>query len=259
VPVDCGAIAATVIESELFGHARGAFSGAIADRRGLFEEADGGTLFLDEIGELPLGLQAKLLRVLETREVRRVGENRARRVNVRIVAATNRPLAEGVNGGTFREDLYYRLAVVDIHVPPLRARREDIRALAQHFYRRFSAEEGPVPPEMMSALMTRSWPGNVRELRNVIERGVSLRWQESGGAENPFGAPIPPGIEAIVPLELPLKDARKAWEERFESLYTAALLQKTRGNVTRAAELAGVNRRHLQRMLARLGVKNGED
>jgi DNA-binding NtrC family response regulator len=259
VPVDCGAIAATVIESELFGHARGAFSGAIADRRGLFEEADGGTLFLDEIGELPLGLQAKLLRVLETREVRRVGENRARRVNVRVVAATNRPLAESVNLGTFREDLYYRLAVVDIQVPPLRARRDDIRALAQHFYERFSGQTGPVPPEMMSALLTRSWPGNVRELRNVIERGVSLRWQVSGGAENPFGAPIPPGIEAIVPLELPLKDARKAWEERFESLYTAALLQKTHGNVTRAAELAGVNRRHLQRMLARLGVKSGED
>jgi transcriptional regulator with GAF, ATPase, and Fis domain len=256
VAVDCGAIAASLIESELFGHARGAFSGAVADRRGLFEEADGGTLFLDEVGELPLGLQAKLLRVLETREVRRVGANQPRRVDVRLVAATNRSLAQGVNEGAFREDLYYRLAVVDVHVPPLRARRDDVPLLAQFFYERFRGAPGPVPPDLLSELLTRSWPGNVRELRNVIERSVSLRWQEGEAtAPSPADAPLPPGVEALIPHDLPLKEARQVYTDRFESLYLRALLQRTQGNVTRAAERAGVNRRHLQRMLSRLGVK----
>jgi transcriptional regulator with GAF, ATPase, and Fis domain len=259
VAVDCGAIAGSLIESELFGHARGAFSGAVSDRRGLFEEADRGTLFLDEIGELPLGLQAKLLRALETREVRRVGENRARRVDVRLVAATNRSLTRSVNEGAFREDLYYRLAVVDVHVPPLRARRDDVRLLAAHFYERFRGAPGPVPPDLLSELLTRNWPGNVRELRNVIERAVSLQWQEGEAATTtPADAPLPPGIEALIPHDLPLKEARQVYTDRFESLYLRALLQRTHGNVTRAAERAGVNRRHLQRMLARLGVRSDE-
>ena len=259
VAVDCGAIAGSLIESELFGHVRGAFSGAISDRQGLFEEADGGTLFLDEIGELPLALQAKLLRALETREVRRVGSNQTRRIDVRLIAATNRSLAQSVNDGAFREDLYYRLAVVDVHVPPLRSRREDVRLLAQHFYERLRGAPGALPPQLLSELLTRSWPGNVRELRNVIERSVSLQWQEGEAfAARPADAPLPPGVEALIPHDLPLKEARQVYTDRFESLYLRALLQRTQGNVTRAAERAGVNRRHLQRMLARLGVRSDE-
>ena len=259
VAVDCGAIAGSLIESELFGHVRGAFSGAISDRQGLFEEADGGTLFLDEIGELPLALQAKLLRALETREVRRVGSNQTRRIDVRLIAATNRSQAQSVNDGAFREDLYYRLAVVDVHVPPLRSRREDVRLLAQHFYERLRGAPGALPPQLLSELLTRSWPGNVRELRNVIERSVSLQWQEDEAATTrPADAPLPPGVEALIPHDLPLKEARQVYTDRFESLYLRALLQRTQGNVTRAAERAGVNRRHLQRMLARLGVRSDE-
>jgi transcriptional regulator with GAF, ATPase, and Fis domain len=255
IAVDCGAIAGSLIESELFGHVRGAFSGAVSDRRGLFEEADGGTLFLDEVGELPLGLQAKLLRALETREVRRVGSNQSRRVDVRLVAATNRSLAQSVNEGSFREDLYYRLAVVEVQVPPLRARRDDIRLLSQHFYERFRGAPGEVPADLLSQLLTRSWPGNVRELRNAIERAVSLQWQETEASPTRSGdAPLPPGVEALIPHDLPLKEARQVYTDRFESLYLRALLARTHGNVTRAAERAGVNRRYLQRMLARLGL-----
>ncbi|HVJ21833.1 MAG TPA: sigma 54-interacting transcriptional regulator, partial [Polyangiaceae bacterium] len=174
VVVDCGAIAENLIESELFGHVRGAFSGAVSDRRGLFEEADGGTLFLDEIGELPASLQPRLLRVIESREVRRVGSNQNRRVDVRFLAATHRPLAEHVNDGTFREDLYYRIAVVEAQIPALRARRDDILLLAEHFFRRYAGEKETLPTELRSSLTSRAWPGNVRELRNFIERSVSL-------------------------------------------------------------------------------------
>ena len=146
VPIDCGAIPVTLIESELFGHMRGAFSGAEKDRRGVFEEAEGGTLFLDEVGELPLHVQPKLLRALEMRAVRRLGGNVEKPVDVRIVAATNRSLARSVNEGTFREDLYYRLQVVEVTLPPLRSRREDIGTLAQHFYQRLGGT-GPLPPD----------------------------------------------------------------------------------------------------------------
>jgi transcriptional regulator with PAS, ATPase and Fis domain len=261
VAVDCGAIATSLIESELFGHVRGAFSGAVSDRAGLFEQADGGTIFLDEVGELPIGLQAKLLRVLELREVRRVGANVSKRVNVRVVAATNRPLARAVNDGSFREDLYYRLAVVEVRMPPLRSRPEDVTPLAQHFYEHFTGQQAPIPADLSSALVTRSWPGNVRELRNFIERSVSIGWFDEGAPPDPARvAALPAGLLALIPTELPLKEARQLWSDRFEVLYTRALLAKTQGNVTRAAERAGVNRRHLQRMLARLGVRyDGEE
>ncbi|HEX3770191.1 MAG TPA: sigma 54-interacting transcriptional regulator [Polyangiaceae bacterium] len=259
VPVDCGAIPENLIESELFGHVRGAFSGAVSDRRGVFEEAHGGTLFLDEIGEMPLSVQSKLLRALETRSVRRVGGNTERSVDVRIVAATNRPLAICANQGTFREDLYYRLAVVDVTLPPLRARVEDIPKLASHFFARFSGSEAPLPDTFIAMLLRRSWPGNVRELRNFIERSVSL-----GSIHEPLPtqrsssmppASLPATAESLVPLHLPLKDARQAWTESFESVYVRAMLKKTGGNLTRAAELAGVNRRFMQRLLARLGLR----
>jgi transcriptional regulator with GAF, ATPase, and Fis domain len=269
VVVDCGAIAETLIESELFGHVRGAFSGAVGDRRGLFEEADGGTLFLDEIGELPLSLQPKLLRALERLEVRRVGGNTSKTVDVRIVAATNRSLASSVNDGTFREDLYYRISVVEVLLPPLRARRDDIPLLAEHFYRRYAGDREPMPEELVASVLHRAWPGNVRELRNFVERSVSLGIT-SHRASQPPPPPTQPGSSpsqpppppaqggAIVPVHLPLKDARAAFTEQFELLYVRALLEKTGGNVTRAAELAGVNRRSLQRLIASLGLRSGE-
>jgi DNA-binding NtrC family response regulator len=258
VPVDCGAIPENLIESELFGHVRGAFSGAVNDRRGVFEEAHGGTLFLDEIGEMPLAVQSKLLRALETRSIRRVGGNVERPVDVRIVAATNRPLAVCANQGTFREDLYYRLAVVEVTLPPLRSRLEDIPLLADHFYRRFSGSAASLPESFMATLVRRGWPGNVRELRNFIERSVSLgSIREGVPSLRPSEPPpsLPSAMENIVPLHLPLKDARQAWTESFESIYVRSMLKKTGGNLTRAAELAGVNRRFMQRLLARLGIR----
>jgi transcriptional regulator with PAS, ATPase and Fis domain len=256
VAVDCGAIAPTVIESELFGHVRGAFSGAVSDRRGLFEEANGGTICLDEIGELPLALQAKLLRALENREVRRVGSNAARPIDVRLLASTNRPLAQSVNEGSFREDLYYRLAVIELVLPPLRTRREDVPALAQHFYERFSGQGDGLPAELLSSLLTRSWPGNVRELRNFMERCVTL----GGFHLAPHVSPTARSGEFEqttlgVDLGKPLKEARDEAVERFELLYLETALRRAGGNVTRAAELAGVSRRFLQRTIARLGIR----
>jgi DNA-binding NtrC family response regulator len=253
VAVDCGAIADNLVESELFGHVRGAFTGAVSNRLGLFEQAAGGTLLLDEVGELPIALQPKLLRVLESREVRPLGTNVARRVDVRIVAATNRPLARAVNDGSFREDLYYRLAVVQVVLPPLRARREDVVPLARHFHGVFAGPDAPFPESLIPTLTARGWPGNVRELRNFVERSVSMGWVASADAAPE--TPVPPGIEALVPTDLPLKKARAAWVARFETLYIQALLRRTGGNVTRTAQLAGVNRRWLQRLIASLGLR----
>jgi len=258
VPVDCGAIPENLFESELFGHVRGAFTGALSNRVGAFEEAHGGTLFLDEIGEMSLAMQAKLLRAIETRRVRPVGAPKELDVDVRIVCATNRTLAEMVNEGTFREDLYYRLAVVDVTLPPLRARREDIPALAQHLYARMSGKNDTLPASFVESLASRAWPGNVRELRNAIERAVTLGQvtdTERATGLTPATSILPPGLASIVPLHLPLKDARLAWTNEFESIYVRAMLEKTSFNVTRAAELAGVSRRFLQRMVARLGLR----
>jgi transcriptional regulator with PAS, ATPase and Fis domain len=262
VAVDCGAIPENLIESELFGHVRGAFTGATSDRKGVFEEAHGGTLFLDEIGEMPLTLQPKLLRAIESRSVRRVGSSAARAVDVRIVAATNRPLARCVNDGSFREDLYYRLAVVAVALPPLRTRREDIPLLARHFHAAIAgAGAGELPPELLARLVARSWPGNVRELRNYIERSVSLGMLEPSAAGRPSrpppGAPLP-SLDGVIALELPLKEARQAWVESFESVYLRNVLRACGGNVTRAAERAGVSRRFLQRTTARLGIRPAE-
>jgi transcriptional regulator with PAS, ATPase and Fis domain len=281
VAVDCGAIPENLIESELFGHARGAFTGATSDRKGVFEEAQGGTLFLDEIGEMPLLLQPKLLRAIESRSVRRVGASTARPVDVRIVAATNRPLARCVNEGSFREDLYYRLAVVSVTLAPLRTRRDDIPMLARHFYamltresaRRGSSERPDsnadsaapeLPEEFVARLIGRSWPGNVRELRNFIERSVSLGLVETrpvrASRSSPPTSALPSleGLDGAVALQLPLKEARQAWVESFESVYVRSVLRRCAGNVTRAAERAGVSRRFLQRLVARLGIKPAE-
>ncbi len=264
VPVDCGAIPENLIESELFGHVRGAFTGAVGNRKGAFEEAHGGTLFLDEIGEMPLSMQPKLLRALESRAIRRVGETKAVPVDVRVISATNRDLARAVNEGTFREDLYYRLAVVEMVLPPLRSRRDDIPMLAQRFFERLRKDadkDAELPQELLTQLRARPWPGNVRELRNYVERLVTLgQWRPRVGEDNgrlPAPAPsiLPDGIESIVPLHLPLKDARDAWTLEFESVYVRAMLKRTGGNLTHAAELAGVSRRFLQRLIARLSLQ----
>jgi DNA-binding NtrC family response regulator len=245
IALDCGALAPTLIESELFGHVRGAFSGAHFDRRGVFEEADGGTLFFDEIGELPIALQPKLLRALEMREVRRLGSNTPKKVDVRIIAATNRSLAANVNDGAFREDLYYRLAVVEVILPPLRARREDIALLARHFYKRFAGSDA-IPADLVSTVQARSWPGNVRELRNFMERSASLGWATR--SVSPAATPDETRIAEQIDLGVPFKDARRTWTRA----YVAALMQSTSSNVTRAADVAGVSRRFLQRLIARL-------
>jgi len=271
VAVDCGAIPEHLVESELFGHVRGAFTGATADRKGVFEEADGGTLFLDEIGEMPIALQPKLLRAIESRSIRRVGSSAARTVDVRIVAATNRALAASINQGSFREDLYYRLAVVELRLPPLRARRDDIPALAAHFFRQLTGQERELPAEFVASLTGRGWPGNVRELKNYLERSVSLgtiaprRGPAEGAADAAAGAAADAttdatadAIERLVALHLPLKEARDEWTKSFEVVYVRAMLRMVGGNVTRAAERAGVSRRFLQRMMARLGIKHSE-
>ena len=253
VPLDCGAVPENLFESELFGHVRGAFSGAVADRKGVIEEADGGTLFLDEIGELPLGMQAKFLRAIETRSVRRVGANTARPVDVRIVAATNRPLARAVNEGTFREDLFYRLAVVELVLPPLRNRRDDIPMLASHFHRSLGGQ-GDLPQAFLAMVSQRSFPGTVRELRNFVERAMLLGTIAPSAKRSPVSA-APKDLADMAPLHLPLKEARNAWTESFEHVYVKAVLERAHGNVTHAAELAGVSRRFLQRLAARLGIK----
>ena len=265
VAVDCGAIPEHLVESELFGHVRGAFTGATGDRTGVFEEADGGTLFLDEIGEMPIALQPKLLRAIESRSIRRVGSSSSRTVNVRIVAATNRSLSSSINEGGFREDLYYRLAVVELRLPPLRARRDDIPVLAAHFFRMFAGDHVKLPAEFVAGLVGRGWPGNVRELKNTLERSVSLgtivpRVPAPGEplAQLPGAALPAASIESLVALHLPLKEARDAWTKSFELVYVRTMLKLVGGNVTRAAERAGVSRRFLQRMVARLGIKPSE-
>jgi len=257
VPVNCAALPETLLESELFGHERGAFTGAVASKRGLFEAADQGTLFLDEIGDIGPALQVKLLRVIQEQEVRHVGGTASVKVDVRIVAATNRDLAQMVKDGKFREDLFYRLNVVRIVMPPLRERREDIPMLAHHFLQKATVSSNqPVRgfvPETMALLERYHWPGNVRELENVIERTVSL-------------APGP----LIMPDDLP-ETVRKAEAappggdesllslEEVEKRHLGKVLRETGGNKVRAARILGIDRRTLYRMAERFGMDLGED
>jgi len=259
VALDCGAIPAGLVESELFGHERGAFTGATHARSGVFQDADGGTLFLDEIGELPVELQPKLLRVLETREVRPVGGRAARQMDVRIVAATNRRLAEAAAAGEFRLDLFYRLAVARVVVPPLRDRREDIVPLARAFLRAATGDARvELPADLAAMLESYAWPGNVRELRNVIERWALLGLRDARALFDAGGLAASTGGGAIEDLShLPYHEARRIVLERFERAYLPKVLENAGGVIARAAEQAQVARPSFYRMLERIG-RGGE-
>ena len=257
VVVDCGAISPSLVESELFGHARGAFTGADRERVGAFEAANGGTIFLDEVGELPIEIQPKLLRVLESRELRRVGETSARKVNVRVIAATNRTLEREVNQRRFREDLFFRLSVVAVRVPPLRERLDDLGILTDIFLRSLGVEgAGHLFTDQVLEEMARyDWPGNVRELRNYVERAAVL--QSAGPTSSPNGIATAHATTQHVPVDLDLsfKDAKDRAIESFERAYLGALLQWSDGNVSRAARRAGMDRIHLHRLLQRHGLR----
>jgi two-component system response regulator GlrR len=246
VAVNCGAIPEGLLESELFGHKKGSFTGAVSDRRGLFQAAQGGTLFLDEIGDMPLPLQVKLLRALEERRVRPVGASESIAVDVRVIAATHRKLEERIASGEFREDLYYRLNVVKLYIPTLAERREDIPLLANEFLARLGARyrRGPLAfsPEAMQLLVSAPWPGNVRQLLNVVEQAVALAATEVI-PESLVRQALDAGDTALTPLD----QARRA----FERDYLVRILKITGGNVTKAARLAGRNRTEFYRLLER--------
>ncbi len=251
VVVDCGAVASGVIESELFGHRRGAFSGADRDRAGAFESADGGTLFLDEIGELPLDLQPKLLRALDGREIKRLGDNQHRSVDLRLVAATHRDLQRAVEQGEFREDLFYRLSVIQIALPPLRDRPEDILALAQAFLDAHALDASHAAQVLSNPvrrmLEHHDWPGNVRELRNVVERLVLF--PDDPEAALPGTRPAEAGSTSL--YELPFHEARRQVTEQFERAYLSAALAATRGVVSHAASRAELPRQSFHRLLSK--------
>ena len=253
VAVDCGSLAETLLESELFGHVRGAFTGAVASKKGLFEEADGGTCFLDEVGDISLSMQAKLLRVLQEHEIKRVGDTEIIKVDVRIVAATNKNLEQLVAEKIFREDLFYRLNVVSLHLPPLRERAEDVPLLAAHFLRKYAAENGKpvsqISQETIDLLAHYRWPGNVRELENVIERAVTLSHHSVILPEDlPRRLRAQP-LEAVtssLPSQIPLSE--------LEKRYIQKVLEETGGNKKKAADILGIDRRTLYRMAARYGL-----
>ena len=270
---DCGAIPSNLIESTLFGHERGAFTGATDRHRGSFEQADGGTIFLDEIGELDLSLQPKLLRVLETREIKRVGGDKMIPVNVRVVAATNRDLREMVNEGSFREDLYFRLSVVAIELPSLRERPEDVVLLVDGFLADFGERRFPgegkkftVTPDAMARMKAYPWPGNVRELKNTVWRAASLAdaLELTVADLLPSSQKTPPvqlpggSAEQFVEEGLPFKDAKQRVLDAFEPGYIKALLDKHGDNVTRSAQAAGLTRYHLRELAKRYGLR-GDD
>jgi transcriptional regulator with GAF, ATPase, and Fis domain len=252
VVVDCGALPAALIESELFGHEKGAFTGAVAARTGAFELADGGTLFLDEIGELDLALQPRLLRALEARQIKRLGADRYHAVDVRVVAATNRDLAAMVTAGDFREDLYHRLAVIELRVPPLRERPDDIALLARLFAeeildREPAAQREALTPTVIANLTARKWPGNVRELRNHVERAVLLAGLTD---DAPLAAPVAESTADEV-MTWPYAIARQHVLDRFERDYVTSALSRSGDNVAQAAREAKLERSYLFKLIRR--------
>jgi two-component system response regulator AtoC len=257
VAVNCAAIPAELLESELFGHEKGSFTGAIATKVGKFELATGGSLFLDEVGSMRLDLQAKILRALQEREVERVGGTRTIKIDVRVIAATNRDLKKAVEEGTFREDLYYRLNVVPITLPDLKDRQEDIPLLANHFVQKFAQESNPnireISKEAMGILLSYPWPGNVRELENVIERAVTL-----GRSPAILPSDLPPHLAGGAgPVERAL--AHEANLEDLERDYIKAVLRRTNGHQIQAAAILGIDRRTLYRKIRRYGIKPTQD
>ncbi len=274
---DCGAVPDNLIESELFGHEKGSFTGAVMTRQGLFETSSGGTLFLDELGELPLDLQPKLLRALESREIRRVGSSKSIKVDVRIVAATNRNLEEEVRAGRFRQDLFYRLSVVRVFIPPLRERIEDIPLLVKHLLQNGAFNQRPdgslriggVSRAAMDLLTTYRWPGNVRELVNTMERAVSfaegelieprdlpetLRGEDQQGASRKSSAVgSGPGADA----DSTFKDAKERWVSSFERDYVVSLLKKNKWNISHAAREADIDRKYFRKLMKKYGIEGG--
>jgi DNA-binding NtrC family response regulator len=250
VAVNCAALGRELVVSELFGHRRGAFTSAVEDRRGAFEAASGGTLFLDEIGELPLEVQPVLLRALESGEVKPIGETAARLVKVRLVCATNRDLREGIAAGTFREDLFYRVAVVSLRVPPLRARLEDVPLLA----RKLAAEAGAgtLPDEVLAQLERYAWPGNVRELRNAVQSYLALGTLPETLSE--ARDLLASALRRTVDLERSYQDQKDHVVELFSRVYFEALLARTGGNQSEAARLSGIERSYLSKLLDKFGV-----
>ena len=273
VPVNCGAIPEGLLESELFGHEQGAFTGAVRARRGHFEVAHRGTLFLDEIGEIPLHLQVKLLRVLEDRHIQRLGSERLERVDVRIIAATNRDLEDEVVQRRFRADLFYRLAVVTLSIPPLRDRREDIPELVArylaHFRRTLGKGVDGMEPEALNAIVSHEWPGNVRELINVLERAVLLAHgpliaprdlpRAIAGPSGRAWASVSDASQSLPDslVRLPLREARRRVVTDFEHAYLTRLLERTGGRVGETARLAGVSERFLYDLMRRSGLEKG--
>jgi len=258
VAVNCGAIPEHLLESELFGHARGAFTGAVEQRDGLFEEADGGTLFLDEIGELPVPLQVKLLRALQEGEVRRIGDNTPRSVDVRVITATSRDLESEVRAGRFRADLFYRVNVVRIQLPPLRERREDIPELVRHFIgvynKRLGLRISGAAPAAMRCLMDYAWPGNVRELENVVERSMVLAEGEQIEAEH-----LPATVQSPTAVSTTSSDddidlSVKRRTETLERTLIERALRQTSGNRTRAARLLDLSHRALLYKIKQYGI-----
>jgi DNA-binding NtrC family response regulator len=289
VVFDCGAVPPNLIESELFGHEKGSFTGAMMTRTGLFEQADGGTLFLDELGELPLDLQPKLLRALEQREVRRVGSARPQKIDVRIIAATNRNLEDEVRAGRFRQDLFYRLSVVRLHLPALRDRADDIPRLIQHFLENAAYNRDPkgeprvrgVSRDAMAMLQSYPWPGNVRELVNVIERAVSFGEHpvmelsdlpETVRTARPATHPpagratsVPPSAAlSPTPPQTPdellgegvtFKDAKERWVATFERDYVLHLLRRNSGNISHAARAADIDRKYFRKLMKKYDIE----
>jgi len=265
VAVNCSALTETLLESELFGHVKGSFTGATANKKGLFEAAEGGTIFLDEIGDVPAATQVRLLRVLQEGEVKRVGSNETTHVDVRVIAASNVDLAKAREQGRFREDLFYRLNVISVQLPPLRDRPEDVPLLAQHFLTLYASKMGKkvrgISPAAMEALTCNRWTGNVRELENVIERAVVLTSSEVLDLED-----LPPGfrdgpkgggeVEVFSLAHLPYAQAKRLAMRAFERRYLSALLEKSGNNVSSAARAAGVDRSNFRRLLKQYEVGN---
>ena len=272
IPVDCASLPENLLESELFGHEKGAFTGAIRTKFGLMETADGGTLFLDEIAELPLGLQVKLLRALQERQIRRVGGTSVMDVDVRLVSATNRDLREAVAKGQFREELYYRVNVIEIRLPPLRDRLGDLKLLAHAFLKkygqgRFSGFDG----DTLAVLEAYAWPGNVRELQNITERACALADGErittldlpehilSAGRRQEAQPGRAEGGGASEPLtsgaDLPLKEAKERWMHVLEGSYLRDLLERHGGNISAAAKAAGIDRKTFHRLIGKYQIK----